>query len=90
MYALISGAIPFAGGSYLAYSILDGSIAKPPGDQLTPVYIFVSGCLAATVAKVWLPILKCVLWQWGVRRQGFKEVLEISVLKSNTLVTLNL
>ena len=43
--------IPFAGGSYLAYGILDSSIAKPPGD-LTPWYMFVSGCLAAAVAKV--------------------------------------
>lgn len=45
------GVIPFAGGSYLAYSLLDSSIAKPPGDQLTPVYMFVSGCLAAAFAK---------------------------------------
>jgi len=45
------GMIPFAGGSYLAYSLLDNSIANPPGDQLTPVYMFVSGCLAASVAK---------------------------------------
>ena len=52
MPALISGMIPFAGGSYLAYSLLDNSIANPPGDQLTPVYMFVSGCLAASVAKV--------------------------------------
>lgn len=44
------GVIPFAGGSYLAYEMLDSSIAKPPGD-LTPVYMFVSGCLAAAVAK---------------------------------------
>lgn len=52
VYAAISGVIPFAGGSYLVYSILDSSIAKLPGDQLTPAYMFVSGCLAATVAKV--------------------------------------
>lgn len=45
------GVIPFAGGSYLAYGILDSSIAKPPGD-LTPTYMFISGCLAAAVAKV--------------------------------------
>ena len=45
------GVIPFAGGSYLAYGILDSSIAKPPSD-LTPTYMFISGCLAAAVAKV--------------------------------------
>ena len=48
---VLLGVIPFAGGSYLAYGILDSSIAKPPGD-LTPVYMFISGCLAAAVAKV--------------------------------------
>lgn len=47
----ILGVIPFAGGSYLAYGILDSSIAKPPGD-LTLTYMFISGCLAAAVAKV--------------------------------------
>ena len=45
------GVIPFAGGSYLAYGILDSSIAKPPVDH-TPTYMFISGCLAAAVAKV--------------------------------------
>jgi len=45
------GVVPFAVGSYLAYGILDSSIAKPPGD-LTPTYMFISGCLAAAVAKV--------------------------------------
>lgn len=57
---LISGVIPFAGGSYLAYSLLDSSIAKPPGDQLTPVYMFVSGCLAAAFAKVNYLLVTCV------------------------------
>lgn len=47
----ILGVIPFAGGSYLAYSLIDNSITKPPEDQLTPVYVFVSGCLATAVAK---------------------------------------
>lgn len=46
------GVVPFAGGSYLAYSIIDNSvIANPLGGQVTPVYMFVSGCLAAAVAK---------------------------------------
>lgn len=44
------GVIPFAGGSFLAYEILDSSIAMSPSD-LTPMYMFVSGCLAAAVAK---------------------------------------
>ena len=52
--------MPFAGGSYLAYSLLDSSIAKPPGDQLTPVYMFVSGCLAAAFAKVTYFLVTCV------------------------------
>ncbi|RMX46570.1 hypothetical protein pdam_00021583 [Pocillopora damicornis] len=47
------GVIPFAGGSFLAYEILDSSIAMSPSD-LTPMYMFVSGCLAAAVAKVTL------------------------------------
>jgi len=46
----VLGVVPFAGGSYLAYGILDSSIAKPPGD-ITPTYMFISGCLAAAVAK---------------------------------------
>lgn len=50
-HVFVLGVIPFAGGSYLAYGILDSSIAKPPGD-ITPTYMFISGCLAATVAKV--------------------------------------
>ena len=57
---LISGVIPFAGGSYLAYSLLDSSIAKPPGDQLTPVYMFVTGCLAAAFAKVTYLLVTCI------------------------------
>lgn len=44
------GVIPFAGGSFLAYEILDSSIAMSPSG-LTPMYMFVSGCLAAAVAK---------------------------------------
>ena len=52
-HAFILGVIPFAGGSYLAYGILDSSITKPPGD-LTPTYMFISGSLAAAVAKVTL------------------------------------
>lgn len=44
------GVIPFAGGSFLAYEILDSSISMSPSD-LTPMYMFVSGCLAAAVAK---------------------------------------
>ena len=49
--AVFLGVIPFAGGSYFAYEILDSSIAKGPGD-LTPSDMFISGCLAAAVAKV--------------------------------------
>lgn len=48
------GMIPFAGGSYLTYTIMDNSViitATPLGNHLTPVYMFVSGCLAAAVAK---------------------------------------
>lgn len=47
--------IPFAGGSYLTYTVMDNSVAMtatPLGDHLTSVYMFVSGCLAAAVAKV--------------------------------------
>ena len=44
----------------MAYSLLDSSIAKPPGDQLTPVYMFVSGCLAAAFAKVTYFLVTCV------------------------------
>ena len=47
--------IPFAGGSYLTYILLDNSViitAATLGNHLTPVYMFVSGCLAAAVAKV--------------------------------------
>ena len=52
LLTFLLGVIPFAGGSYLAYGLLDSSIADPGGDQLTPDYMFVSGCLAAAVAKV--------------------------------------
>lgn len=53
--------IPFAGGSFLAYEILDSSISMSPSD-LTPMYMFVSGCVAAAVAKVvFLSYFCCIL-----------------------------
>lgn len=54
-FIFLSGMIPFAGGSYLTYTLMDNSViitATPLGNHLTPVYMFVSGCLAAAVAKV--------------------------------------
>lgn len=50
LFPTFLGVIPFAGGSFLAYEILDSSIPTPPGD-MTPMYMFFSGCLAAAVAK---------------------------------------
>lgn len=70
-HAFFLGVIPFAGGSYLAYGILDNSVANSPGD-LTPTYVFISGCLAAAVAKVILKykVIKTQYYSFYFRNQG--------------------
>jgi len=46
----IIGVVPFAGGTFMAYEVLDGLWAKPK-DKMTPMENFINGCLAASFAQ---------------------------------------
>jgi len=46
----VIGVIPFAGGTFMAYEILDGLWGKPK-DKMTPMENFINGCLAASFAQ---------------------------------------
>jgi solute carrier family 25 protein 43 len=46
----IIGVIPFAGGTFMAYEILDKAWGKPK-DKMTPFENFINGCLAASFAQ---------------------------------------
>jgi solute carrier family 25 protein 43 len=46
----IIGVIPFAGGTFMSYEILDALWNKPK-DKMTPLENFINGCLAASFAQ---------------------------------------
>jgi len=50
MSTSIIGVIPFAGGTFMAYEVLDGLWGKPK-DKMTPMENFINGCLAASFAQ---------------------------------------
>ena len=45
------GVIPFAGGTFMAYEVLDKAWNKPKA-HMTPLENFINGCLAAAFAQV--------------------------------------
>jgi len=46
----IIGVIPFAGGTFMSYEVLDRAWGKPK-DKMTPMENFINGCLAAAFAQ---------------------------------------
>jgi len=50
MSTSIIGVIPFAGGTFMAYEVLDGMWGKPK-EKMTPLENFINGCLAASFAQ---------------------------------------
>lgn len=50
MSTSIIGVIPFAGGTFMSYEILDKAWGKPK-DKMTPLENFINGCLAASFAQ---------------------------------------
>jgi len=50
MSTSIIGVIPFAGGTFMAYEVLDKAWGKPK-DKMTPLENFINGCLAASFAQ---------------------------------------
>jgi len=50
MSTSVIGVIPFAGGTFMAYEVLDGMWGKPK-EKMTPVENFINGCLAASFAQ---------------------------------------
>jgi len=46
----VIGVVPFAGGTFMAYEILDKAWGKPK-DKMTAVENFINGCLAASFAQ---------------------------------------
>jgi len=50
MSTSVIGVIPFAGGTFMSYEILDGLWGKPK-DKMTPMENFINGCLAASFAQ---------------------------------------
>jgi len=50
MNASIIGVIPFAGGTFMAYEILDKAFGTPR-DKMSPIQNFINGCLAASFAQ---------------------------------------
>jgi len=50
MSTSVIGVIPFAGGTFMAYEVLDGLWGKPK-DKMTPMENFINGCLAASFAQ---------------------------------------
>lgn len=87
LFPTFLGVIPFAGGSFLAYEILDSSIPMPPGD-MTPMYMFFSGCLAAAVAKVVFLTYCCCLSLEKKMYLNFKS-LSVIISKDSIVNTLH-
>ncbi|XP_014666467.1 PREDICTED: solute carrier family 25 member 43-like [Priapulus caudatus] len=50
MSTSIIGVIPFAGGTFMAYEVLDKAWGKPK-TEMSPVENFINGCLAASFAQ---------------------------------------
>jgi len=50
MSTSIIGVVPFAGGTFMSYEILDALWNKPK-DKMTPLENFINGCLAASFAQ---------------------------------------
>jgi solute carrier family 25 protein 43 len=50
MSTSVIGVVPFAGGTFMAYEILDGLWGKPK-EKMTPMENFINGCLAASFAQ---------------------------------------
>jgi len=50
MSTSVIGVIPFAGGTFMSYEILDALWDKPK-DKMTPLENFINGCLAASFAQ---------------------------------------
>jgi len=50
MSTSIIGVVPFAGGTFMAYEVLDGLWGKPK-EKMTPMENFINGCLAASFAQ---------------------------------------
>lgn len=50
MSTSVLGVIPFAGGTFMSYEVLDKLWGKPKS-QMTPVENFINGCLAASFAQ---------------------------------------
>jgi len=50
MSTSVIGVIPFAGGTFMAYEVLDGMWGKPK-EKMTPLENFINGCLAASFAQ---------------------------------------
>jgi len=46
----VIGVIPFAGGTFMAYDVLD-KLWNKPKDKMTPMENFINGCLAASFAQ---------------------------------------
>jgi len=50
MSTSVIGVIPFAGGTFMSYEVLDRAWNKPK-DKMTPLENFINGCLAAAFAQ---------------------------------------
>jgi solute carrier family 25 protein 43 len=50
MSTSVIGVVPFAGGTFMAYEVLDRAWSKPK-DKMTPLENFINGCLAASFAQ---------------------------------------
>lgn len=50
MSTSIIGVIPYAGGTFMAYEILDKAWGKPK-EKMTPLENFLNGCVAAAFAQ---------------------------------------
>jgi len=50
MSTSVIGVVPFAGGTFMAYEVLDKAWNKPK-DKMTPLENFINGCLAASFAQ---------------------------------------
>lgn len=50
MSTSVIGVVPFAGGTFMAYEVLDGLWGKPK-EKMTPMENFLNGCLAASFAQ---------------------------------------
>jgi solute carrier family 25 protein 43 len=51
MSTSIIGVVPFAGGTFMAYEVLENHLWGKSKDKLTPLENFINGCLAASFAQ---------------------------------------